>query len=57
MNWLPIQIITIFSQMEGFLPNILTFGTSKMSVGSDDFYAFEEHQIYISTTSTLVKGW
>lgn len=42
--------VTIFSQMEGFLPNILTFGIKNVR-GEVTVHAFEEHQIYISTTS------
>ena len=42
--------VTIFSQLEGFLPNILTFGIKNVR-GEVTVHAFEEHQIYISTTS------
>ena len=42
--------VTIFSQMEDFLPNILTFGIKNVR-GEVTVHAFEEHQIYISTTS------
>ena len=42
--------VTIFSQMEGFLPNILTFGIKNVR-GEVTVHAFENHQIYISTTS------
>ena len=42
--------VTIFSQMEGFLPNILTFGIKNVR-GEVTVHAFEDHQIYISTTS------
>ena len=42
--------VTIFSQMEGFLPNILTFGIKNIR-GEVTVHAFEDHQIYISTTS------
>ncbi len=42
--------VTIFSQMEGFLPNILTFGIKNVR-GEVTVHAFEEHQISISTTS------
>ncbi|WP_373713860.1 cysteine desulfurase family protein [Streptococcus sp.] len=42
--------VTIFSQMEGFLPNILTFGIRNVR-GEVTVHAFEDHQIYISTTS------
>ncbi|TCD46289.1 cysteine desulfurase [Streptococcus sp. X16XC17] len=42
--------VTIFSEMEGFAPNILTFGIKNIR-GEVIVHAFEEHQIYISTTS------
>ena len=42
--------VTIFSQLEGFLPNILTFGIKNVR-GEVTVHAFEDHQIYISTTS------
>lgn len=42
--------VTIFSQMEGFLPNILTFGIKNVR-GEVTVHAFEDYQIYISTTS------
>ena len=42
--------VTIFSQMEDFLPNILTFGIKNVR-GEVTVHAFEDHQIYISTTS------
>ena len=42
--------VTIFSQMEGFLPNILTFSIKNVR-GEVTVHAFEDHQIYISTTS------
>ena len=42
--------VTIFSQMEGFLHNILTFGIKNVR-GEVTVHAFEDHQIYISTTS------
>ena len=42
--------VTIFSQLEGFLPNILTFDIKNVR-GEVTVHAFEDHQIYISTTS------
>ena len=42
--------VTIFSQMEGYLPNILTIGIKNVR-GEVTVHAFEDHQIYISTTS------
>ena len=42
--------VTIFSQIEGFLPNILTFGIKNVR-GEVTVHALEDHQIYISTTS------
>ena len=42
--------VTIFSQMEDFLPNIFTFGIKNVR-GEVTVHAFEDHQIYISTTS------
>lgn len=42
--------VTIFSEMDGFAPNILTFGIKNIR-GEVIVHAFEEHQIYISTTS------
>ncbi len=42
--------VTIFSQLEGFLPNILTFGIKNVR-GEVTVHAYEDHQIYISTTS------
>lgn len=42
--------VTIFSQNENFLPNILTFGIKNVR-GEVTVHAFEDHQIYISTTS------
>lgn len=42
--------VTIFSQMDHFVPNILTFGIKNVR-GEVVVHAFEEHQIYISTTS------
>lgn len=42
--------ILVFSEMEGFAPNIITFGIKGIR-GEVIVHAFEEHQIYISTTS------
>lgn len=42
--------ITVFSGQEGFAPNILTFGIRGVR-GEVVVHAFEEHEIYISTTS------
>lgn len=42
--------VTIFSEIEEFAPNILTFGIKNIR-GEVLVHAFEEHQIYISTTS------
>lgn len=42
--------VTIFSDMEDFAPNILTFGIKGVR-GEVVVHAFEEHQIYLSTTS------
>lgn len=42
--------VVIFSQKSNFLPNILTFGIKNIR-GEVTVHAFEEHQIYISTTS------
>lgn len=42
--------VVIFSDMEEFVPNILTFGIRNIR-GEVIVHAFEEHQIYISTTS------
>lgn len=44
------QDVTIFSGQEQFVPNILTFGIKNVR-GEVIVHAFEEHQIYISTTS------
>lgn len=44
------QDVTIFSGMENFVPNILTFGIKNIR-GEVIVHAFEDHQIYISTTS------
>lgn len=42
--------IVIFSKMDGFAPNILTFGIRGVR-GEVVVHAFENHEIYISTTS------
>lgn len=42
--------ILVFSEMEQFAPNIITFGIKGIR-GEVIVHAFEEHQIYISTTS------
>lgn len=42
--------ITVFSGTEGFAPNILTFGIKGVR-GEVVVHAFEEYEIYISTTS------
>ncbi len=42
--------VTIFSGMDQFVPSILTFGIKNVR-GEVIVHAFEEHQIYISTTS------
>lgn len=42
--------VTVFSETEGFAPNILTFGIKNIR-GEVLVHAFEDHQIYISTTS------
>ncbi|MGQ7409426.1 cysteine desulfurase family protein [Streptococcus suis] len=44
------QDVTVFSGMENFAPSILTFGIKNIR-GEVIVHAFEEHQIYISTTS------
>ena len=44
------QDVTIFSGMENFVPSILTFGIKNIR-GEVIVHAFEDHQIYISTTS------
>ncbi|WP_394405170.1 cysteine desulfurase family protein [Streptococcus sp. 20-1249] len=44
------QDVTIFSPMENAAPNIITFGIKNIR-GEVIVHAFEEHQIYISTTS------
>jgi cysteine desulfurase len=47
-NWLSTR--TFLGEGEGFAPNILTFGIKGVR-GEVIVHAFEEHQIYISTTS------
>ncbi|MCK3881697.1 cysteine desulfurase [Streptococcus suis] len=42
--------VTVFSGLEDFVPSILTFGIKNIR-GEVIVHAFEEHQIYISTTS------
>lgn len=42
--------VTVFSGIEGFAPNILTFGIKGVR-GEVLVHAFESHEIYISTTS------
>lgn len=42
--------ISIFSGIEGYAPNIITFGIKGVR-GEVVVHAFEEHEIYISTTS------
>ena len=42
--------VTLFSGMDGFAPNILTFGLKGVR-GEVLVHAFEEHDIYVSTTS------
>ncbi|HFU4203763.1 TPA: cysteine desulfurase family protein [Streptococcus suis] len=42
--------VTVFSGMDGFVPSILTFGIKNIR-GEVIVHAFEDHQIYISTTS------
>ncbi|HFR3797793.1 TPA: cysteine desulfurase family protein, partial [Streptococcus suis] len=42
--------VTVFSGMDNFAPSILTFGIKNIR-GEVIVHAFEEHQIYISTTS------
>ncbi|HFI0374310.1 TPA: cysteine desulfurase family protein [Streptococcus suis] len=42
--------VTVFSGLDGFVPSILTFGMKNIR-GEVIVHAFEEHQIYISTTS------
>lgn len=42
--------VTVFSGIENFVPSILTFGIKNIR-GEVIVHAFEDHQIYISTTS------
>ncbi|HFI0054586.1 TPA: cysteine desulfurase family protein [Streptococcus suis] len=42
--------VTVFSRLEDFAPNIVTFGIKNIR-GEVIVHAFEDHQIYISTTS------
>lgn len=42
--------VTVFSGIDGFVPSILTFGIKNIR-GEVIVHAFEDHQIYISTTS------
>ncbi|HHT7827318.1 TPA: cysteine desulfurase family protein [Streptococcus suis] len=42
--------VTVFSGLEGFVPSIVTFGIKNIR-GEVIVHAFEDHQIYISTTS------
>ncbi|HFI0057206.1 TPA: cysteine desulfurase family protein [Streptococcus suis] len=42
--------VTVFSGMDNFAPSILTFGIKNIR-GEVIVHAFEDHQIYISTTS------
>ncbi|QDK70678.1 cysteine desulfurase family protein [Lactococcus protaetiae] len=42
--------VILFSKMDGFVPNILTFGIRGVR-GEVVVHAFEKHDIYISTTS------
>lgn len=44
------QDVMVFSGMENFVPSILTFGIKNIR-GEVIVHAFEDHQIYISTTS------
>ncbi|NQI73437.1 cysteine desulfurase [Streptococcus suis] len=44
------QDVTVFYGMENFVPSILTFGIKNIR-GEVIVHAFEDHQIYISTTS------
>lgn len=44
------QDVTVFSGIENFVPSILTFGIKNIR-GEVIVHAFEDHQIYISTTS------
>lgn len=42
--------VTLFSEMDNFVPNILTFGIKGVR-GEVIVHAFENHSVYISTTS------
>ncbi|HEL1757737.1 TPA: cysteine desulfurase [Streptococcus suis] len=42
--------VTVFSGLDDFVPNIVTFGIKNIR-GEVIVHAFEDHQIYISTTS------
>ncbi|HEM2809398.1 TPA: cysteine desulfurase [Streptococcus suis] len=42
--------VTVFSRLEDFVPSIVTFGIKNIR-GEVIVHAFEDHQIYISTTS------
>ncbi|MGQ7742523.1 cysteine desulfurase family protein, partial [Streptococcus suis] len=42
--------VTVFSGLEDFVPSIVTFGIKNIR-GEVIVHAFEDHQIYISTTS------
>ncbi|HEL1592455.1 TPA: cysteine desulfurase [Streptococcus suis] len=44
------QDVTVFSGLEDFAPSIVTFGIKNIR-GEVTVHAFEDHQIYISTTS------
>ncbi|MFZ2304110.1 MAG: cysteine desulfurase family protein [Streptococcus suis] len=44
------QDVTVFSGIENFVPSILTFGIKNIR-GEVIVHAFEDHQIYISTSS------
>ncbi|HEM5145180.1 TPA: cysteine desulfurase family protein [Streptococcus suis] len=44
------QDVTVFSGLEDFVPSIVTFGIKNIR-GEVIVHAFEDHQIYISTTS------
>ncbi|MFM0817653.1 cysteine desulfurase family protein [Streptococcus suis] len=44
------QDVTVFSGVEDFVPSIVTFGIKNIR-GEVIVHAFEDHQIYISTTS------
>lgn len=53
--------VHVFSKVENFAPNILTFGIRGVR-GEVVVHAFEQHEIYISTTSACSSkkkcgGW